>query len=162
LLLTFTTRPLPSPSLFPYTTLFRSVPLRSRKDSQIHVFPSSDVFVHGAVGNPTRCDFGILFGVLPPGLNQFHFAGFRGQPKSQSDTARRCQGIRQDSKSLWITFNFVEQDCRQLHSSLKLVHNNPELDITIGSLDLPQFPRGFHQRDPVTKILNSHFIPSNS
>src|SRR2546422_3911037 len=40
--------------------------------------------------------------------------------------------------------------------------NNPELDITIGSLDLPQFPCGFHQRDPVTKISNSHFIPSNS
>ena len=58
------------------------VPLGSGKHGQIHVVPFSDVFIHRAVRYPAWGNFRILFRVLPPGLNQFHLAGFGRQPQS--------------------------------------------------------------------------------
>src|SRR5262245_11405864 len=137
------------------------MPLRSGKDGQIQVFPSSDIFVHHSVRNPAGWNFRILFGVFSPRLNEFHFGGFDGQSQSQSDTARRRECIRQDAKSLWITFYFIEQESGQLHSSLKLIDNDSQLDVAVDSASFSQFTCGFHQRDPITKILNSHFIAPN-
>src|SRR5207247_631408 len=58
--------------------------------------------------------------------------------------------------ALRITFDLVEQKSREFHSTLILVDNHSELDVTIGSNDLPQFSRGIDHGYPVTKILNRH------